>query len=101
MVTSTQVSNYMASIYEAASIYTDKLVIQEKLGINQELTDERTVLSLLQMYVKVINEYFSQPEYDVNGYFITDYNFYTAAEAEEIMLKINLICDTNYSLDLE
>lgn len=99
MVTATQISNYLASIYEAQSIYTDKLALKERLG-HIDLTEERILMTLLGMYVEIMTEYFSQATY-LNTYFVTTNNFYDPDEVKYIMLSINLICDTNYTLDLE
>lgn len=100
MVTETQISNYLASIYETQSIYTDKLALEERLG-HIDVTDKRILMTLLGMYVDVMTKYFEQATYDDNGYFITEYNFFIVRDAKDIMLKINLIADTNYSLNLE
>jgi len=100
MVTATQISNYMISIYEALSIYADELTTKEKLG-HKSLTETKIISTLLTMYVDIMTEYFSQATYDIDGYFDTDYNFFEPEEIQDIMLRINLICDTNYYLDLE
>ena len=100
MVTATQISNYLASVYEAQSIYTDKLALKERLG-HTDLTENRVLMTLVGMYVEIMTEYFSQAIYDVDGYFITTYNFFEPEDVKDIMLRVNLICDTNYTLDLE
>lgn len=93
MVTPVQISNYLDSIYEAQSIYVDKLVLKEKLG-HKDITDLRIVATLLDMYVQIMVDYFDLPtSYNTN-------NFFTTTEVEDIMLRINIICDVNYTLDL-
>jgi len=99
MVTATQISNYLASIYEAQSIYTDRLVLKERLG-HTDLTEDRILMTLLGAYVEIMTEYFSQSIYQ-STYFVTTNNFFEPEEVEDIMLRINLIADTNYSLELE
>ena len=45
MVTETQISNYLASIYETQSIYTDKLALEERLG-HIDVTDKRILMTV-------------------------------------------------------
>lgn len=90
--TAGDIADYLASIYWAQSAYTDKLVLKEKLG-HTDLFCHRIKAAILACYVYLMEEYLSQADYANNSFFTTD-------EAEEIMYKINKICDTNYYLDL-
>lgn len=93
MVTPTQISNYTDSIYEAQSIFMDRLVLKEKLGHTDVFCD-RIKGTLLDMYVQLMVDYFDLPtSYNTNNFFTTD-------EVKDIMLRINIICDTNFVLDL-
>lgn len=93
MATPAEISNYLLEIYEAQSIFVDKLVLKEKLG-HRDVTEQRIVATLLDMYVQIMVDYFELPtSYSTNNFFTTD-------EVEDVMLRINLICDTNYTLNL-
>jgi len=86
------IRDYLASIYTAQSAYVDKLVLKEQLG-RKDITCDRIKASLLACYVYIMEEYLSQADYVNNNFFTTD-------EAEEIMYRINKICDVQYYLDL-
>lgn len=98
MVTQTEVNTYLASLYEEQSKYMDKLVLKEKLG-KDELMYYRVMASLLNCYVHLIVDYFSQADYST-GYFDEDYNFFDVEEIKDIIFRVNGICDTTYYLDL-
>jgi len=87
-----EIEDYLASIYFVQSQYMDKLVTKEKLG-NTDIFCNRVRASILACYVYLMEEYLTQIEYDQNSFFTTD-------QAEDIMYRINRICDTNYYLDL-
>lgn len=90
--TPTEIANYLASIYYAQSEYVDKLTVKERLGY-KEINYPRILACILDCYIYTMEEYLSQADYANNNFFTTD-------EAEEIMYRINLICDTNFYLDL-
>jgi hypothetical protein len=93
MVTPTEITNYLLEIYEAQSIFMDSVVLKEKLGHTDVFCD-RVKGTLLDMYVQIMVDFFNRPTaYDT-------YNFFTTEEVEDIMLRINLICDTNYTLNI-
>ncbi len=98
MVTAAQIQTYLENIKEAQSLYMDDLVLREKLG-HQDIIKHRVIATIINCYVKILTDYFSQPVY-VGGFFNTENNFYDEEEAEEIMERINRICDTEYFLDL-
>ena len=91
--TAGDIADYLVSIYYAQSVYTDKLVLKEKLG-HTDVFCGRIKAAILACYVYLMVEYLSTQVDYVNN------NFFTTDEAEEIMYKINKICDTNYYLDL-
>ena len=98
MVTSTEVTNYLASIYDAQSQYVDFIVIKERLG-HQSLIEKRILITLLDMYVDIMVRYFKEATYP-GGYFDTTNNFFDVEEIEDIMLRINLIAGVDYHLNL-
>jgi hypothetical protein len=93
MATPTEIANYLLEIYEAQSVFTDSVVLKEKLG-HTDIFCDRIKASLLDMYVEIMVNFFVIPaSYDTDNFFTTD-------EIKDIMLRINLICDTNYTLNL-
>jgi hypothetical protein len=93
MATVGEIANYLLEIYEAQSVFTDEVVLKEKLG-HTDIFCDRIKETLLSMYVQIMVDYFKLPaSYDTDNFFTTD-------EAKDIVLRINLICDTNYIIDL-
>lgn len=90
--TANEIRDYLVSIYTAQSNYMDKLTLKEQLG-HKDITCLRIRASILACYIYVMEEYLTQEIYYTNTFFTTD-------EAEEIMYRINKICDSNYYLDL-
>lgn len=98
-VTAIQISDYLNDIYEAQSLYMDKLVRKEKLG-KGELFSNRIIASILNCYIDIVADYFSQAEYSIGGDFLTIYNFFDEEEIKDVIFRINKICDINYYLDI-
>lgn len=96
--TAALIAAYLINIKAAQSAYMDDLVLREKLG-HHDVFQHRVKATILDCYVTIMGDYFGQPVYD-SGFFLDDYNFYDVVEAEEVMLRINRICDTNYYIDL-
>lgn len=93
MATPSEISNYILSIYEAQTILMDRLVLKERLG-NTNLFRYRIKANLLNKYIRIMINYFNIPtSYNTN-------NFFTTSEVQDIILRINVICGTNYNLDL-
>ena len=90
--TRNQIEDYLVSVYWSASEYMDKITLKESLG-HPDLFCDRVKASILMCYIYLMEEYLTQDPYDSNTFFTTD-------EAEEIMYRINKMCDTNYYLDL-
>ena len=86
MVTAIQISAYLDDVYEAQAKFMDKLVRREKLG-SSELFSDRVIASILNSYVTIVTDYFSQPVYD-GGYFLTTYNFFDEEEIKNIYEEI-------------
>lgn len=97
-VTALQISDYLDDVYEAQSKFMDKLVKKEKLGY-LEIYNKRALAAILKCYIDIVTDYFSQPSYS-GGYFLTTYNFFDEEEIENVMFRINRICNTDYYLDL-
>ena len=98
MITAAEIATYLDDMYEAQSIYMDKLVRKEKLA-GSPLFSGRVIAAVLNCYTNIIADYFSQPVYD-GGYFLTTYNFFDEEEIKDTIFRINKICDVNYYLDL-
>ncbi len=98
MVTQAEVTTYLVNVRTAQSIFMDKLLLKEKLG-RAEIVYWKVLAALLNCYVTIIVDYFSQATYP-GGYFDTDYNFFDETEAKEIIFRINKVCDIDLHLDL-
>jgi hypothetical protein len=98
-VTAAQIATYLSDIEDARADYMDTVILKEKLG-SHELFGYRAVATILDCYITIVNKYFGEPSYDGSGYFLTSYNFYDEEEIEDVILRINKICDTNYTLDI-
>jgi len=98
MVTAAQIQTYLDNMYEIQADHMDKLVRNEKIG-SKDIFSDRIIAAVLNCYVKIVEDYFSQAVYD-GGYFDTDYNFFDEEEIKEIIYRINKICDTDYYLDV-
>jgi len=96
--TAAQIATYLANIKEAQVLYADSVIVKERLGYPNIIAN-RVVLTVLNAYVDIVSEYFSEPVYSAT-YFLTTNNFYDVEEVEDVMLRINKICDTNYYLNL-
>jgi hypothetical protein len=95
-----QVVNYISYIRVGIADYVAKVTLKERLGHN-DLFCERQKVVLLSGYLDCIVDYFTPfitAGVDDGSYDI--YNFFTTDEIKDIMLHINLICNTNYTLDL-
>jgi hypothetical protein len=97
-VTAVQIADYLDDIYEAQSKYMDKLVRREKFG-HTDIYSNRVIAAILNCYITVVTDYFSQPVYS-GGYFLTTYNFFDEEEIKDVIYRINKICDTDYYLDI-
>jgi hypothetical protein len=96
--TAIQITAYLSDIHMAQSKFMDKLVRREKLGYN-DIFSSRVIATILNGYVVILTDYFSQATYN-SGFFITTYNFFDEEEITDIMYRINKICDTDYYLSL-
>lgn len=95
--TQTQIDSYIASIRYAHSLFSEKVSKKGKLARRNQCCDHIKLI-LLGYYVRMLEDYFDQ--HDDSGDSYEDYNFFTVAEATDIMQHINAICSTNYYLDI-
>lgn len=90
--TAEQILAYLTDIKYAQSEYMDKIILKEKLG-HRDIFIHRLRATILSYYVQIMVDYFSQSTYDSN-------NFFTTTEVEDIINRINRICDSNYEIEL-
>ena len=91
--TETQINNYILSIRTAIAEYGGALAIKQQIGKTDTFCD-RIKLMLLSAYLDCISDYFTDGDaYATN-------NFFTIAEARDVMQHINNICGSFYILDL-
>ena len=91
--TDTQINNYILSIRTAIAEYGGALAIKQQLGKTDTYCD-RVKLMLLSAYLDCMSDYFT------TGASYATTNFFTIAEARDVMQHINNICGTFYILDL-
>ena len=91
--TTDQINSYIASIRYAHAIFSGKISAKGKISSKVKHC-EKLQLSLLGYYVRIMEDYFVKTDYENN-------NFFTVAEATDIMQHINEICKTNYFLNIE
>ena len=87
-----EILDYLTDIKYAQSVYSDKLTLKERLG-HKDIYIHRLRNTILNYYVTIMVDYFSQTTYDSN-------NFFTTTEVEDIINRINRLCDSNYEIEL-
>lgn len=92
MATPQEISTYLSNILYAQSVYMDEVCKRELLGY-KDIFQYRLRAAILNYYVKIMIDYFSQYPYDT-------YNFFTTEEVQDIIDRINRLCDSNYNLNL-
>lgn len=100
MATLTEVSNYINYIRIGIAEYTDKVVLQERLGKTDMFCNRQKVI-LLSAYLDCIVDYFDPfiTAYVEDGSYSTN-NFFTTDEIRDVMQHVNSICDTFYMIEL-
>ena len=96
--TAGQIATYLTNIQNAQTVYMNSVIVKERLGF-PNVFEERVRATVLTAYIDIMAEYFSEPVY-AGGIFLLTNNFYDEEEAEDVMLRINKLCDTNYYVDL-
>ena len=94
------INAFMNTIVSATGDYFSNLIDQERLG-SPNIKDMRITATLLMSYINMLILYFSNGLFDDDGRFVTEYNLCTVAEIKDVILKINLICDTSIFIHLE
>jgi len=92
MATAGEITTYLNNILYGQSVYMDDIMKRERLGYS-DMFLYRLRAYILDCYVQIMVSYFSQTDYDSENFFTTD-------EVREIINRINIICDSNYDLDL-
>ena len=89
--TQENINNFITSVRDAISIFVNKIAKQEILG-HTDMFCGRQKMEIAESYLEIIEKYFEQTDY------ATD-NFFTVDEIKEVMLRINLLLDTNYTIE--
>ena len=93
MVTANEINVYLYNIRNAFVDYGYALSRYQKLG-RKEIECYKLRFELLNHYVRIITDYLDRgADYDTK-------NFFTTAEARDIIQHINNLTGTNYMLDL-
>jgi hypothetical protein len=94
--TTNEILTYLTDIKYAQSEFMDKLNRKERLG-HKDLYPLRLRSTILGYYVTIMVDYFSQ---DAGSGEYASNNFFTTTEIEDIINRINRICDSNYEIEL-
>jgi len=89
---SIDINNYLTSIMDAQSDYAKEIALDYRLG-RQECKTDKIKLVTLSYLVRAMKKYFAKSDYSVN-------NLYTTVEANDIMEKINKICNTYIYIEI-
>ena len=87
-----QIADYLANIKYAQSVHMDNLNKKERLG-HTDLFEHRLRNTILGYYVTIMVDYFYQDDYANNNFFTTD-------EVQDVIDRINKLCDSNYVIEL-
>lgn len=88
--TQDQINTYLYNIRSAYVDYGNKLANAQRLG-RTDLFYYKLKFRILQYLVRAMIDYFDSSDYE-------NINFFTVAQATDIMQHINNICGTNYWL---
>ena len=91
--TAGEITTYISNIRYAFADYGYMLSNYQKIG-SEDIECYKLRFNLLSSYVKLIIDYLS-----LGDTYATD-NFFTEAEARDVIQHINNICSTYYMLDL-
>ena len=89
--TQQDINDYITSIRDAFSILANKAAKKEIIG-HTDVFCPRQKVTIVGDYLEIIEKFFGQTDYETG-------NFFTVEEIKEIMLRINIICDTNYTIE--
>jgi hypothetical protein len=92
MATSEQISDFLTYVTYAQSTFMDKLNLKERLG-HENLFKWRLQNVILGYYIQILVDYFAQAEYDSG-------NFCTTDEIQDVIDRVNRLCDSNYTIEL-
>jgi hypothetical protein len=90
--TSQEITDYLYNIRVAFSEYGSNLANAQRLG-RTDLNCYKMKFRILKYLVNIMVDYFDSSDYE-------NVNFFTKAEARDIMQHINNICGTNYIIEL-
>lgn len=90
--TQQQITDFLTDVIYAQSVYMDKVGLKERLG-EPEIFKYRLRNTILGFYIEILVSYFAQTDY-------SHFNFITTVQAEDIISRINRMCDTNYNIEL-
>ena len=96
MATTQQIGDYLSNIRYGLSVLMDDLNRRQRLG-HRDIFKYQVRVYILSAYVEIIEDYFSQD--DGAGSYATN-NFFTTDDVEEIVNRINRLCDSNYTIEL-
>lgn len=93
MATPTEINNFKATIQAQQSVIGNTITNILAISGRSENEEILTKFKLINIYVDIIIEYFSQDPYDVD-------NMFTKEEIWDIIQGFNYLCNTDYNINL-
>jgi hypothetical protein len=90
--TTTEINEYLFNIRSAFVDYGSNLANAQRIG-REDLDCYKMKFRILKYLVRIMVDYFDSSDYE-------NINFFTEAEARDVMQHINNICGTNYMITL-
>ena len=90
--TTTEINAYLWNIRSAFSDYGSNLANAQRLG-RTDIDCYNMKFRILKYLIRIMVDYFDSSDYE-------NINFFTPAEARDVMQHINNICNTNYMISL-
>jgi hypothetical protein len=90
--TSAEINAYLYNIRSAFADYGSNLANAQRLG-RVDMDCYKMRFRILKYLVRILVDYFDSDDYE-------NVNFFTTAEARDVMQHINNICGTNYMIEL-
>jgi len=90
--TTTEINEYLFNIRSAQADYGSNLANAQRIG-RVDLDCYKMKFRILKYLIRILIDYFDSSDYE-------NINFFTEAEARDVMQHVNNICKTNYMITL-
>lgn len=93
MLTQEEINNFKSTIIYKQSLIGNIIVNLLSINGRAENEDNLTKYKLINCYVNILLDYFTESDYENN-------NFFTISEIKDIIRRFNNITNSDYSIDL-